>query len=89
LPGSWHFNKNQKHVFWNNIGRSDFESKNPEIPEKSGRFSSMTEILKKNIYPVYFSQEISNNIMICLVKGKSFESMKCVRKLIILLINNK
>ena len=33
--------KNQKHVFWNNIGRSEFESKNPEIPEKSGRFSSM------------------------------------------------
>jgi len=45
--------------------------------------------LQKNIHPVYFSQEISNNIMICLVKGKSFESMKCVRKLIILLINNK
>ena len=38
-----HTHKKQKHVFWNNIGRSENESKNPEIPEKSGRFSSMGE----------------------------------------------
>ena len=43
LPLLPHTHKKQKHVFWNNIGRSENESEKPEIPAKAGRFSSMVQ----------------------------------------------